>query len=127
MRTTILLLTWTLLAGCSAQTEEQASQPAVRDAPTPRAADAIPPATTAKAANSTGALAWATGVVTKIDGSAPKITIAHEPVPALGWPAMTMGFAAPDVDLTGIQVGDKVAFEFATEGMNAAITRIDRQ
>lgn len=127
MKTPILILVLAVLAGCSAHTEEPASQPAARDAPTQAAAEVMPHANPPAPADITGTLATATGVVTAIDGSARKITIAHEPVPALGWPAMTMGFAAPDVDLTGIQVGDKVAFEFAAEGMNAAITRIDRQ
>ena len=127
MKTTILFLMWVLLAGCSAQTDEPSVSPAERDAPPPpRVAGATPPTHIGTPATAS-TRATATGVVTAIDGSARKITIAHEPVPALEWPAMTMGFSAGDVDLADVQVGDKVAFEFTTEGMNAAITRIDRQ
>jgi Cu(I)/Ag(I) efflux system membrane fusion protein len=42
-----------------------------------------------------------------------QITFSHEPVPALGWPAMTMQFklGAPNL-AKGLKVGDRVAFGF---------------
>lgn len=41
------------------------------------------------------------------------VTIAHEPVPSLQWPAMTMGFKPPDKGLPpGLKVGDRVSFSF---------------
>ena len=41
------------------------------------------------------------------------VTLAHEPVPALNWPAMTMGFtASPQINLTEFSVGNTVRFEF---------------
>lgn len=41
------------------------------------------------------------------------ITIAHDPVPSLQWPAMTMAFKPPAKGLPpGLQVGDPVSFSF---------------
>jgi membrane fusion protein, copper/silver efflux system len=52
------------------------------------------------------------GAVTAIAPDA--ITIAHEPVPSLQWPAMTMTFKAPAQGLPpGLKVGDRVSFSFA--------------
>ncbi|MCJ9430061.1 efflux RND transporter periplasmic adaptor subunit [Kordiimonas marina] len=40
-----------------------------------------------------------------------KVTLAHGPIKALGWPAMTMDFdVAEDVDLSGFKVGDRLHF-----------------
>ncbi|QOX05636.1 copper-binding protein (plasmid) [Xanthomonas sp. WG16] len=68
--------------------------------------------------------ASATGTVEGIDVSAGKITIAHGPVDALDWPAMTMGFKATPEQIASVQVGQKVNFEFQSQGMEATITRI---
>lgn len=52
------------------------------------------------------------GKVTEIDAQSGKITLAHEPIAALGWPAMTMGFNVKDVkSLAKIKVGDTVEFD----------------
>lgn len=41
------------------------------------------------------------------------VTIAHEPVAALDWPAMVMAFQlAPQLDIGGLNVGDAVSFAF---------------
>lgn len=71
--------------------------------------------------------ASANGVVQSIDASAGTLVIAHEPVPALDWPAMTMTFQAPGVDLSGLQAGDAVVIEFTAVGMDATIVSISRQ
>jgi Cu(I)/Ag(I) efflux system membrane fusion protein len=43
-----------------------------------------------------------------------EITIAHEPVPSLDWPAMTMGFKAPARGVPqDLKVGDPVSFSFS--------------
>jgi Cu(I)/Ag(I) efflux system membrane fusion protein len=45
--------------------------------------------------------------------SGDQITFSHEPVPALGWPAMTMGFKLGSPALAkGVKVGDRVRFGF---------------
>jgi Cu(I)/Ag(I) efflux system protein CusF len=64
------------------------------------------------------------GTIKAIDSEAGKITIAHEPVPAVQWPAMTMAFKATPEQLAVVQVGQAVQFEFQTRGMDATITRI---
>jgi Cu(I)/Ag(I) efflux system protein CusF len=55
------------------------------------------------------------------------VTIAHDPVEALGWPEMTMTFAAPGVDLSSIKPGDAVSFELTANGMDGTITAISKQ
>ena len=56
------------------------------------------------------------GVVTEIDAKEAMLTVKHEPIPALGWPAMTMPFkVAPPALLQGLKVGQKIAFD-ANEG-----------
>ncbi len=52
------------------------------------------------------------GVVTEINAAEAVVTLKHEPIPALGWPSMTMPFhlASPAL-LTGLKVGQKIAFD----------------
>src|SRR5487761_671226 len=57
-------------------------------------------------------LGHTTGKVVQIDAARSRITIAHHPVPALGWPAMTMTFQATTHQLKGIKAGDQVDFQF---------------
>lgn len=52
-----------------------------------------------------------TGTVTALDAAAGKITLDHEAIAAVGWPAMKMGFSAKPALLKGIAVGDKVDFD----------------
>jgi Cu(I)/Ag(I) efflux system membrane fusion protein len=41
------------------------------------------------------------------------VTLSHEPVPAIGWPAMTMTFALPKASIArGLKTGDRVRFGF---------------
>jgi Cu/Ag efflux protein CusF len=57
--------------------------------------------------------ASATGTIEAIDAAAGKITIAHEPVPSLQWPAMTMEFKAANQSLLkDLRPGTPVSFEF---------------
>jgi membrane fusion protein, copper/silver efflux system len=43
-----------------------------------------------------------------------EIMLSHDPVPALKWPAMTMGFKPPAAWPAEVKVGDRVAFTFKT-------------
>lgn len=44
------------------------------------------------------------------------ITISHDPVPSLKWPAMTMAFKPPTKGLSpGLKVGDRVSFSFSAD------------
>ena len=57
------------------------------------------------------------GVITMINTENRKVTLKHEPIPALNWPGMTMGFpVAPEVDLDALDKGDKVVFTLAPAG-----------
>jgi Cu(I)/Ag(I) efflux system membrane fusion protein len=45
--------------------------------------------------------------------TATSVTLSHEAVPTLGWPAMTMSFALPDPSVArGFKTGDRVRFGF---------------
>lgn len=53
----------------------------------------------------------AAGVVNKIDAPGRRLNLTHEPIPAIGWPSMTMDFpVAASVDLTGLRPGARVTF-----------------
>lgn len=52
------------------------------------------------------------GVVKSIDSAAGKVTIDHEPIASLKWPAMTMAFNASPELLAAVKAGDRVHFEF---------------
>ncbi|MCG4455871.1 copper-binding protein [Pseudomonas sp. MMS21-TM103] len=70
------------------------------------------------------ATAQASGTVKAIDSQKGSITIAHGPVPALKWPAMTMGFKATPGQLSQVQVGQQVIFQFKSEVMQATLLSI---
>lgn len=142
------LLSIAFLAGCSeeAGTAETAVAPAetavATEAAAPAAAEPAAPmagpdaqsmgmseadhqamgmGTTGDAA---GTMATATGTVESVDPSANKIVIAHGPVDALKWPAMTMGFTATPEQVQAVQAGQKVNFEFRSAGAANTITNI---
>ncbi len=127
MKMHTLLFAAVLLAGCSqapsnaddtnAASTKEAMTPAAEPAPM---ASETPAMTTEAAAKK----ASATGTVEAVDATAGKITIAHGPVDALQWPAMTMGFKATPEQVASVQVGQKVEFEFESQGMDGTITQI---
>ena len=54
------------------------------------------------------------GVVKKIDAKAGSVTIAHDPIKALNWPAMTMPFKVADKAVLGkMKPGAKVHFQLS--------------
>ena len=67
------------------------------------------------------------GVVKAIDANSGTVTISHEPIAALSWPAMTMAFkvAQPDL-LKGVAVGNKVEFALHGKDMSAVITSLKK-
>ena len=75
--------------------------------------------------SATSTSASATGTIQSVDAAAGNITIAHGPVAALGWPAMTMTFKASPEQVASVKAGEKVDFAFESKGMQATITRID--
>src|SRR5713101_7270153 len=51
------------------------------------------------------------GVVKDINAADGMVTLVHEPIKSLNWPAMTMGFKVKDKSVIGkIKPGDKVEF-----------------
>ena len=73
----------------------------------------------------TVATAQAVGVITAIDTKENILTLDHEAIPALKWPAMKMGLKVADPSLlNGLTVGDKVDFELKAEGENYIIIAV---
>ncbi len=65
------------------------------------------------------------GTVKAIDVKAGTITIAHGPMPALKWPAMTMKFKVEGAAvLNGVTVGKKVHFVLKNVGGKPVVTQI---
>ena len=55
--------------------------------------------------------AHGTGTVNSVDPAQHKINLSHQPIPEIGWPAMTMEFpVAPSIDLKAIKPGTSVNF-----------------
>jgi Cu/Ag efflux protein CusF len=68
------------------------------------------------------------GVVRAIDTRNNRITIAHEPMPALGWPSMTMAFPLHSVDLlTGVAVGNRVNFTLVNHNGQPMVSALQVQ
>lgn len=55
------------------------------------------------------------------------VTIAHEAVPVLKWPAATIDFHARREQLEGLSVGDRVRISFQAEDDEAALVSIDKR
>ncbi|KRU83496.1 copper-binding protein [Pseudomonas aeruginosa] len=71
--------------------------------------------------------ARAEGTIKAIDPERHTVTLAHGPVLALQWPPMTMGFKTSDEQLEGLRVGDRVEFEFRSEGGSSRILSIRKK
>jgi Cu(I)/Ag(I) efflux system membrane fusion protein len=57
--------------------------------------------------------------------TAGSITLSHEPVPAIGWPAMTMTFRLDPPSLAkGMKVGDRVGFGFEQKPEGPVVRRL---
>jgi Cu(I)/Ag(I) efflux system protein CusF len=99
--------------------------PAPSPEPPPAAAAAGRPASPqsddpadALAADETSAV----GVIDAVDVDAGTVTITHEPIRALGWPAMTMPFKVSNPALLqGIEPGEKVEFQLKGTDMASVL------
>jgi Cu(I)/Ag(I) efflux system periplasmic protein CusF len=109
----VLFSTMLLLAACT----QQRGTAAAPDAQGKAMGNEIDP----PAADNRGS---ATGTIQSIDAAAGKLTIAHGPVAALKWPAMTMAFKATPAQLASVRKGQHVMFEFVADGSGATITGI---
>lgn len=110
------------LAGCSQAPSDPVDTQAAPAEAAPTAGE-----TTAKPNEAIATKASASGTVEAVDAAAGKITISHGPVEALKWPAMTMGFKATPEQAASVQAGQKVEFEFESQGMDGTITQITPQ
>ncbi len=69
----------------------------------------------------------ASGRIEVIDRDEGVVTIDHDAVPALRWPAATMEFQARREQLEGLSVGDEVRISFQSEGDEAALVSIEKR
>ena len=65
-----------------------------------------------------------TGVVKSVDPDKGTITLAHQAIPALEWPAMTMQFKIDRQLASTVKPGQYVKFELAADGMGGTITKV---
>ena len=55
------------------------------------------------------------------------MTISHQPVPSIGWPAMTMNFHLSGLGLArGIKAGDQVRFAFDQPAAGPTVRRMTK-
>jgi len=62
-----------------------------------------------------------------MDKGSGKITLDHQPIPAVGWPAMTMAFTAKPEVLEAVDVGDEVAFDAIITGSAGEVTAVTKE
>ena len=94
-------------------------------APPAQSANGSTDAGTAGAPEAAGEVYSGTGEITQIAGD--KVTISHEPIAAIDWPAMTMAFSPESPEMfRGLNVGDPVAFQFRTVGSDYVLTSINK-
>ena len=69
--------------------------------------------------------AQGTGVVEAVDTAKGTVTIKHQAIASIHWPAMTMTFNAdPPGLLKDVKVGEKVNFTLHPDGANSTVTAI---
>ena len=67
----------------------------------------------------------AVGTVKKVDAKAGKVTLAHDPVKTMNWPAMTMDFQVKDkAMLDRLREGQTIEFEFEQRGKENVIVGV---
>lgn len=68
------------------------------------------------------------GTVTAVDAAAGTVSLDHEPIAAISWPAMSMQFRVENpAALQGIAVGDRVSFELKSATESSIVTEIAKQ
>ncbi|MBB1177683.1 copper-binding protein [Brevundimonas aurantiaca] len=122
-RTLIALAGLTMaLSACGQPADTAPAEPnAAAPVDTASTAGAADTATSPDAAPRSGS---GVGVVTAVDAAAGAVTIDHEAIPAVGWPAMTMSFKASPAVVQQAAVGDRVQFDLEVQGNAGEITAI---
>ena len=84
------------------------------------------PTVPAKPAVHAAAATWTGhGRITAVDAAAGELTMQHQAIPAIGWPAMTMPFTVADKALLhGLAVGEQVDFDLAKKGEDFVVVAI---
>ena len=118
---TITILT-TALAGSLALTACNKAADAPEKPTTPNDMASMDMTATSKTGSGSGS-----GKVTELDKAGGKITIEHGPIPAVGWPEMTMGFKADPKMISDLAVGDQVDFTLSLKGNDATLTALTRK
>lgn len=113
MKKFVSILAFAALAGCSSPSDKTAAMPTGMDMSAP----ATKPAVTG-----TGS-----GTIQSVDATAHTVTIAHGPIAALKWPAMTMTFKTSGVDLATFKQGDQVNFDVQSADAGPTVTKIVRK
>ena len=67
----------------------------------------------------------ATGTVKSVDHAKGTVTVDHEAVSTMNWPAMTMTFKADKKKLQALKAGEKIDFNFVQRGKDVVITKIN--
>ena len=119
MMTAALAAALVSLSGCNKQAETPSAEAPKAAVASDAMSDMAMPAGTKMGA--------ASGTVVAIDTAGGKITLDHSAIPAVGWPAMKMGFAAKPGVLAGISVGDKVDFAVTVSGSAAEVTSLKKR
>lgn len=65
-----------------------------------------------------------TGMITAIDAAKGAIMIDHDPMPGIGWPAMSMRFKAGPTVIEKAKVGERVQFDVTVRGRESEVTAI---
>ena len=118
-----------LLAACGQKTETNQAAPTntAAEAPTTMGESNMASDMGNMAMHAGAKMAKSIGTVTAVDTSAGTITLDHQPIPEADWPAMTMTFKAKPPVLTGVKVGDRVAFDVVLQGGAGEVTAIHKQ
>ncbi len=115
-----------VLQACSGGEDQSAEAPAEAAAPAGAGATMPTAESGSQGAQGEGGPYSTTGQITTVEGQA--VTINHQPVEGLGWPAMTMTFQAPDASMVqGLEAGAPVRFSFRKQGSQYVLTEIQRQ
>jgi Cu(I)/Ag(I) efflux system periplasmic protein CusF len=71
------------------------------------------------------AISEGVGVVDAVDKAKGSVTLSHEPIASLGWPAMTMDFSVEDKRLfSKLATGKKVRFQFVKQHNHYVVTAV---
>ena len=67
----------------------------------------------------------ATGTVKSVDAAKGTVTVDHQPVASMNWPAMSMTFKAKDKkSVQSLKPGQNVEFDFVQQGKDYVITKV---